>query len=462
MLRVSTRRGWALAHIAIGAVFSAIQLSAPAADAWSALMGLVGFPWAITSDPTDLLTLPMLAVSYAWVPQLARTRLTASQAGEVAVASAGVVACVATSPGGPIEPFYSSFEADTYIHNANDYDIVLRLRQLDPEVLLDCDLAEEDPAGYLREALFGNAEAWTLAPDATMPVIDEWSRTAAQCHAVWIDADNLAPSVIFWREGQFAYDWIDGTGITPDTRGWISIELDEEGPGRYETEEELVFAIEPLPPIEEHDACTPTGPAQRLAWGTPPSGEWRLGAASEGPDGCVQLDLRTGFEDELEEEGRSWELCLPRGAFPFEEGELLKLRQLGLGTNNDAVEVTALDPNTGEAGTSLIAWVGNANATVFGVQPLVNPSVDCVPVVEETCGTVRQAAQVSLAGGGFDTADLSSDPTVATTTQSETETLDVYLVHASTRLIVAPACGDDNTLGNDIELVAIRRAREGA
>ena len=58
LLGVRSRRGLFLCTAAVGLVFSLINLSPACADAWSWLMGLVGFPWAITVDPTDLLALP--------------------------------------------------------------------------------------------------------------------------------------------------------------------------------------------------------------------------------------------------------------------------------------------------------------------------------------------------------------------------------------------------------------------
>ncbi len=457
LLRVSARRGWAVAHLAIGTVFAAIQLSPAAANAWSGLMGLVGVPWTITSDPTDLLTLPMLAASYAYVPRLARSRVRARHVGETAVAGAGLVACVATSPG-PTEPFYGSFETDTYLHNANDYDIVLRIRPLQDTVELDCDVVEEDPAGYLREALFGDAQSWTLAPDATMQIVDLWDRPPAPCNAAWIDADNLSPSIVFWREGQFPTQWVEGTGITPDSTGWISVQFDDEGRGRYETEADLVFDIEPLAPLEP-GACTPTGPETRLAWGSIPAGQWRLGEVDEGLDGCVQLSLLTGFEDDLEQPGRPWEMCLPRGLFPFADGDTIELRE-GSASDAETVEIVTVDPMTGaedEQGPALIAVAGAASSTLFGMQPLVDPTFDCDPVAEETCGTVRRVATVSMVGGGYPSVALSTEASVAT--RSESHSLDVALVHASERVVFNTACEDTTGAREmDIELVAVRRA----
>ena len=77
-----------------------------------------------------------------------------------------------------------------------------------------------------------------------------------------------------------------------------------------------------------------------------------------------------------------------------------------------------------------------------------------------TCGTVRQVATVSVAGGGFETAQLPSSPESSVVTRSDAHQLELFLVHASSRLITNPECSDEE-LGNDVEIVAIRRDRGG-
>src|SRR5688572_29327317 len=67
LLRVDSKRGLLACHIAVGVVFAGIQISVPFADLWSAAMGLVGYPWVITSDLTDLLALPCLWLSWRWL-----------------------------------------------------------------------------------------------------------------------------------------------------------------------------------------------------------------------------------------------------------------------------------------------------------------------------------------------------------------------------------------------------------
>ena len=71
LLRVRTRRALALCHVAVAVVFAGIQLSTEFAAQWSALMGLVGYPWVITCDPTDLIALPFLLLSWTLlVPEM--------------------------------------------------------------------------------------------------------------------------------------------------------------------------------------------------------------------------------------------------------------------------------------------------------------------------------------------------------------------------------------------------------
>jgi hypothetical protein len=98
LFRVRSRRGLMLTTVAIGLVFTALQLSRTFADAWSALMGAVGISWGTVCDPTDLLALPMLGMAVALV---LRPRAIAIPAWRNAVEGTAVVTavvvCAATS-----------------------------------------------------------------------------------------------------------------------------------------------------------------------------------------------------------------------------------------------------------------------------------------------------------------------------------------------------------------------------
>jgi len=106
LLRVRRERGLIVAHLAVGAVFAGIQLSAPFASLWSRLMGLVGFPWTIVCDPTDLLALPFLLVSWRFLTPVMRQARPGwtRQAAETLLAAVGMLFCMATSDRDEPEP----------------------------------------------------------------------------------------------------------------------------------------------------------------------------------------------------------------------------------------------------------------------------------------------------------------------------------------------------------------------
>lgn len=461
LLRVRSHRAWAACHVAIGLVFAGIQVSGPFADAWSSVMSLFGFPWVITRDLTDLLTLPALVLSYIVVPRLALSMQGPAHAAEVVVTGAGALACVATSAP-PSEPFFSSFDADTYIHNGTSFDIVVRIRELRPTVTLDCDLIEEDPSAYLREPVFGDVASWTLASDANMPVIELWDRTPSGCYAAMIDADNLSPTIVFWRDGQLPVRWTDGLGIDENAPGWIDITFDDDGNGSYETQEDILFPVTDLP-REPEGLCAPTDPGMQLAWSDVPSGDWRLANIDEGLDGCVFMELQTGLEAELEGEGRPFTVCLPAGAFPFADGDSIELRETSLSNGGTLLQLWGLNPQTSaydEGSTVLALHRGGRIDDVFGMAAFATADPDCAPRAEETCGTVLQSASVSLNGGGYEGVSLrrSSTPTMA---RGDGQTIELYLVHAAVQHLVDTECEGTGTLGPDLEIVAVRRAEGG-
>jgi cysteine-rich repeat protein len=101
LARVRTARGVLLAHVGVGVGFTALELSETATSAARAFVGLFGMRWHATSDWTDLLTLVFLVPSALLAIRVGRSRKRA-RAGELVVAAAAAVACVATSdPGGP-------------------------------------------------------------------------------------------------------------------------------------------------------------------------------------------------------------------------------------------------------------------------------------------------------------------------------------------------------------------------
>lgn len=100
LVRARSARAWAACHLAIGALFTALELSDGFTALFARFIALFGFPWITWSDWTDLLTLPALLVSWSVLGRAAR-RQRAPWRGERLVEGALCVAasvtCLATS-----------------------------------------------------------------------------------------------------------------------------------------------------------------------------------------------------------------------------------------------------------------------------------------------------------------------------------------------------------------------------
>lgn len=124
-LRARSARGVVLAHVAVGAGFTALELSETATSAARAFVGLFGLRWQSTSDWTDLLTLAFLVPSALLAIHVGRTR-GRTRAGELVVAAAAAAACVATSDAGspPVWQPTNDNDLDGFLtgDDCNDFD----------------------------------------------------------------------------------------------------------------------------------------------------------------------------------------------------------------------------------------------------------------------------------------------------------------------------------------------------
>lgn len=91
VLAVRSRGGLLACHVAVGAVFACLKISATAAGWW---------PWRVVVDPTDLIAVPVLVLAWRWLLPVMQRPLTATaRAGLATVAGcAGLFVCAATSP----------------------------------------------------------------------------------------------------------------------------------------------------------------------------------------------------------------------------------------------------------------------------------------------------------------------------------------------------------------------------
>lgn len=473
LVRVRSPRGWALAHVAVGVGFSAIQLSAVAAATWSAAMASIGFPWQITRDPTDLVALPMLLLS-AWVLHAAMRRPAPSvgrRSAELVAAGTGLLCCAATSPP-PQEAERWPLWTDVYVHNAGSERLVVRVRPLADAVDLDCNAVASDPGRLVTEPLFGDSQSFVIDPDQNFGLRinsewDQWEDSEGfdengepidrDCFAVLLDVDGLPPAVAFWMEGQVPLHTVPGDGEEDgDPRGRIELHPsdDPDTLGRYEAlGDDVLFLVPPAaPPVE--GVCAPQSDAGRLEWSDfAPDTTWEVIEIDRGADGCFALDLGTRDADGEVTHGFRWYLCAPLTELSLEPGRQVFLSQDSLG--DAGVRLDTIDDLPGAPAVSLQAYRGTVFPSFHGLQVAAIPEFDCGYVVGLSCGTVTRATKVSAGGGPFAVIELTpgARQTLAADTGGE---MTVALAHAEERAALDPECAEGpDALGLDLEVVAL-------
>lgn len=196
LTRVRTRRGWALAHLAVGLGFAAVQHPAVA----MALAPVGGF----TPDATDLLTLPMLAVSYV---VLSRPRPSLALSARVGLGLAAFATCAATSASAPNAVRYpyppaGRLDADVVVRHVGSDSIEIGVRRLRDEYEGDCDALLDDPVTALEGDHFGEERRWEIARGDGVPL---WDRRGGavdrDCYAVRLTDPHGREWFVVWRHG---------------------------------------------------------------------------------------------------------------------------------------------------------------------------------------------------------------------------------------------------------------------
>lgn len=479
LLGVRSRRGLLLCHVAVGLVFSLINLSPACADAWSWLMGLVGFPWQITVDASDLLALPALALGWRVLvpamregaaPRPAPVRLRPRPA-EAAAAALGTLLCVATSrpneceegcegdwgeddwgewgstSWGDTEVNYLDITADVYLNNASDETIALRIRELRPEVQVDCINAADDPGLYFTAGLFTEGSTWTLPPWTNAPARQLGILPDRVCYAVLVESDTLEPTVLFWQASDIQTTLVAGQTREgePHSLGAVILAVDaDQRVSVRSSEREVVFPVREAPA----GAQLPQSDAARVAWSDPPAnGEYKIAELDEGDDGCV------GITFDLAGEPR-WYLCLPPGSFPFQAGETVEIEESGV--DGDLVTLARRQGDAPDPVPELKlaiyrgADLPNLSDTVLAAKPIFDAAIAPDPV----CGTVAQPQEISASFADQGTqAALAGE---SLTFDDGTNTLVLHVAHAERRVILDAECAEGpDELGDDLEIVAI-------
>lgn len=332
--RVRSARGFLWAHVAVALGFAAINVSPAIAGMVETLMAATPFPWAIAVDPTDLIALPMVALSHAlffeWSAAPAPVGRVLSRAGF----GIGMLACVATSPppGPPIEPgpgnpqpqpgslIFPTEQAAVMIANETGTEQLIRVRALDSQVQLDCNYMAQDPTRNFAREWFGPAELWLVEPGRAIPV-----RENGPCTAYLIDGAELSPRLLFLGNSYRNQQLTTEAAAVPE-RNRVSVLLPS-GAAEWGTHPALLPAParvrEPVEPL-----CQTVPEGFGVDWTTVPLGRRTLESISTAPDGCTAFDFTAS-------DARSapirWFVCAPVDVLPFEAGDELTLGALPQG-----------------------------------------------------------------------------------------------------------------------------------
>ena len=330
LLRLRSTRALFSAHVATGLGFAAINISHSAARGFETLTALTPFPWTIWVDPSDLIVLPTLGLSWMLlIPAMSAPKATPRLAIMV-LAPLGLIACMATSssndPPTTTEPewMFPDVWGHLGIWNDTGETVTVRVRELHDSAFMDCEFVAQDPSASLSRALFGNAQYWEVEPGRVMGVLGEGSIGVPECKAFLIDGAGLETQLLFLHAEDYPAGWIPSMGPLPDDVS-LRIEVDATELSPHPVR----FDAPPIVLPEAGPECALIDPEDALAWSTLPEMDlYEIKAIEQAPDGCMKLTL-SAYE---------WYLCLPRDTFPFGLNEIVFLRPISLGEDFGSID----------------------------------------------------------------------------------------------------------------------------
>lgn len=414
LLGVRRRLTAALVVGGISALFVATELSQALADEVAALATALGQPTRLWADPTDLLALSVLPLTWHLLrgPAAVERPWPAARAAFERVAlGAAIFASVATSP--PPPPAPTTWATSAYVANTTADPIAVRVRFAAAD--LDCSLLRSiDLADAVSRDLFDTGITFRLLPQETVPIEPQAATFAATggppgatpmpanpCDLVLLSTDG-APDTIVLVSG--------ARGTAPTTLG--SGAVDTVGPGRrvdvaaradgtlgFGVGAELPSALldERTPPSD----CALARPTFAHSVGRR-TGTFTLLSTTVGADGCTAAAVRDGAGA-----SRTFFFCVPEAYFPFLPGDELTLTNGAVGTSvrGPAGTLAILDAETTSLDAVPFTLTAAAHETCTGTRlgcgAYVLPREVEVDVTSGTpAGTPETELVVPTASGG--------------------------------------------------------------
>lgn len=369
-LKMRSRRARALAFALVVLPFAMMKASPSFAASVDATMSAAGLAWRTWSDPTDLLALAVLPLTWQLsTPQRERHARSVQRGLERAGILFGAAACLATSraPGPP------TVNASGWLLNRTGVSLTLRVRPA--EASLDCaSLARSGALAAPRDA-FGEGVTMVVPANAIIAL------GRAECQVVLIEGGGLEDIVVVWASlATRTLPTTLATGDDGDTIGRVTLEerdgvivgvagIDVQVGARSESPSPSLCATSAGETAE-------WAPRERIV------GAHRIAAIDEGADGCLALRLVREDSGEM----RTLFLCVPPTSLPFVAGARVAIEDAADPTGSGAwLHIAELD---GEpwARTSLDVFAGVERMDYRELQASVEPA-ECASERTE-CGAL--------------------------------------------------------------------------
>lgn len=444
LVRVRTRRGWILSHMVVGLGFGAINLFPVVARWLETAMAYTPLPWSITVDPTDLIGLVMLPISFSILGKVASTQTGTGVAwrrmSQRLVIAVSAMACMATSyrdpcfESGTCEPPPCT-DCETQrgaiaVGNDTSAARLVRVRPLKSGVEIDCIAVLADPGRALSRELFDAASTWLLDPSRALAL----SNGVGDCTAYLIETEGMPATVLAWNRSMFPEGWVSSS--TEDRLPSLAL-IYQAGDEFLGLEHEAAHPL--LAPTPGPAECEV--PAQGIEWSDIPSSAdgFEISDIQSSPDGCHVMSFVQGAD---------FVLCTGIG-LPFSPSEVVQIHRYTGSANYQLAQGVEVISDT----TRLVAARGSYVELGPGTQSSLEPFEGC-PLQHDDCGNSVRPARLFLTGPDF------GDPSAEAGESIELPGAELHVVRAQEMPAIDTLCTPSTDGLDYLEYVLIENLGE--
>lgn len=333
MLGLRSRGALGALVLGVASLFLATELSQPLADVVAAAATALGQPTRLWADPTDLIALSILPVTWHLLARrpgaTLDARRSAARLGTRVALGMAIFASVATSQ--PPPPAPTSWTTSAVLANTTIDPIAVRVRFAAAD--LDCSLlGEVDLAAAAGRDLFDTGITFRLMPQETVPIEAQAAMFAATggppgampmpanaCDLVLLSIDGAPDTLVLVSGARGTAPTRLGNGA-PDTVGAghrVDVVTSAAGTPDFEVGADLPTATldERTPPSD----CTLSRAAFAHNVGSR-TGSYILSTSAVGADGCIATTM-----SDAAGATRAFFFCVPETYFPFAPGDALTI-----------------------------------------------------------------------------------------------------------------------------------------